>query len=193
MTDDHLSTLDMLKHEHRNALETLKSESEEAQQKAQVEKNGLESVITQLKDKSAKALESEKKQLLVDACKRQEEYLRELERVKQAAQETDRRWEQELSRIRNVLGERQGSLGQRVQMVVEEMGDGELVDLIGKVALFVQEVQREEDKADRELEVTTVQAEATRLDNELKRHLAELEATKGSLSTADETLQQLRL
>ena len=43
-----------------------------------------------------------------------------------------------------MLGERQGSLSHRVQMVVEEMGDGELVNLIGKVALYVQEVEREE-------------------------------------------------
>jgi chromosome segregation ATPase len=60
-TDEHLSSMDLLKHEHRNALETLKAEAEEAQTKAQLERSGLESVITQLKDKTARALEAEKK------------------------------------------------------------------------------------------------------------------------------------
>lgn len=61
-------------------------------------------------------------------------------------------------------------MGQRVKMVVDEMGDGgELVDLISKVALFVQEVEREEAAADLELKVGNVRAEARRLENELKR------------------------
>jgi chromosome segregation ATPase len=72
------------------------------------------------------------------------------------------------------------------------MGDGELVDLIARMALFVQEVQKEEDSADRELEAGNARAEGSRLESELQRCRSELGTMKGQLVAADEAVRELR-